>query len=444
MPGQRRGKRLGPLAGDTSEANELADWLRDLTAGMTMRELEEKFRYSRTQWSECLRGRRLIPKDLIGSLVAEQIREPWKRPMTKLRGEELLEAAEAAANAAGRPAASADGLQLRFDVAEALKKGRAAESAVAEVTRMYAKLFDEYQSLDQRFRAQEQNADQARVMNLFAGRGDVQRDLSAAEEMLGKAKASLEGAEREREEAEELRRGRMADLRRAQERLREEMMLEAQQRRRGEHRAAEAGEQQDVLQAKLSRGWPVSGAPPRARDGTAGSERGERSQEQIERGTTGLWFRAPASSVGETANSTWAEQAREQVERRDAERLRCGLTTRRVLYMAKDVLAAWGAWWTLGADASVFTYARWAGPGPSVWRLVLLAVVLLAAAAITLGTAALIGVVGAKSYEHNEFTIFLVCFGALSSVPTAVIGLVHPQALGFVAAWGAVVAHAVF
>lgn len=128
---------------------------------------------------------------------------------------------------------------------------------------------------------------------------------------------------------------------------------------------------------------------------------GERSQEQIERGTTGLWFRAPASSVGETANSTWAEQAREQVERRNAERLRCGLTTRRVLYMAKDVLAAWGAWWTLGADASVFTYARWADPGPSVWRLVLLA-----AAAITLGTAALIGVVGAKSYEHNEFTIF--------------------------------------
>ncbi|MFD0655254.1 hypothetical protein ACFQ2Y_48945 [Streptomyces malaysiensis subsp. malaysiensis] len=51
-PSQRQGARPGPVEGDTPQAAELAQWLRERTAGLTVRQLAERFRYGRSQWSE--------------------------------------------------------------------------------------------------------------------------------------------------------------------------------------------------------------------------------------------------------------------------------------------------------------------------------------------------------------------------------------------------------
>ena len=49
--GEWMGRPLGALKGRTDQANEFARWLRRITAGVTVRALEEAFPYGKSSWS---------------------------------------------------------------------------------------------------------------------------------------------------------------------------------------------------------------------------------------------------------------------------------------------------------------------------------------------------------------------------------------------------------
>ncbi|MEV7165835.1 hypothetical protein AB0N60_27360 [Streptomyces microflavus] len=89
---RRPGRRLD---GGTPEAEELAQLLRKLTAGMTVRELADRFDDGRTQWNEFRQGRKLIPSWLADNLVNELI-PGHAQSLQRKRGKELLAAAEKA------------------------------------------------------------------------------------------------------------------------------------------------------------------------------------------------------------------------------------------------------------------------------------------------------------------------------------------------------------
>ncbi|MFD8380719.1 hypothetical protein ACFV2X_19575 [Streptomyces sp. NPDC059679] len=57
----RAGRPQGPSKGSAEEANALAGFLRELTAGMTVRELAERYRTSKTIWGEYRSGAKMIP-----------------------------------------------------------------------------------------------------------------------------------------------------------------------------------------------------------------------------------------------------------------------------------------------------------------------------------------------------------------------------------------------
>ncbi|MFF2022957.1 transporter substrate-binding domain-containing protein [Streptomyces sp. NPDC058171] len=96
-PSQRLRSRLGPIDPSTpEEAAELARWLRQLTEGLTVRDLEGRFDYGRNQWSEFLRGRKLIPLWLLQELVAELVPKSAQRLQLGI-GSHLLDTAQRAA-----------------------------------------------------------------------------------------------------------------------------------------------------------------------------------------------------------------------------------------------------------------------------------------------------------------------------------------------------------
>ncbi len=90
------GRRPGALRGRTQQADELAKWLRLITAGRTVRELEAEFHVSKSLWSEYRYGSSLPSAELITALVAR-----YAAPdVGELRGQEgrrLLRAAHEAA-----------------------------------------------------------------------------------------------------------------------------------------------------------------------------------------------------------------------------------------------------------------------------------------------------------------------------------------------------------
>ncbi|MFE5966204.1 hypothetical protein, partial [Streptomyces sp. NPDC056463] len=92
------GRPLGELRGRTAQANALATWLRHITAGLKVRELESQFPYSKAMWTEYRNGGKLIPDTLLDSLVTHLIHEPAMRERLLEKGRRLLgEAKDAAA-----------------------------------------------------------------------------------------------------------------------------------------------------------------------------------------------------------------------------------------------------------------------------------------------------------------------------------------------------------
>ncbi len=87
------GRQLGELAGETEQADELAKWLRGVTSGVTVKQLEQDFGYiNKNRWTPFRNGSALIPEDLLERVVEKYV-PPVERELQARRGKELLRAA---------------------------------------------------------------------------------------------------------------------------------------------------------------------------------------------------------------------------------------------------------------------------------------------------------------------------------------------------------------
>ncbi|MET7463277.1 hypothetical protein [Nonomuraea sp. NPDC005501] len=66
------GRPQGGPRGRTRQANELAEFLLTLTAGLTVRELAARYHVGKTLWGEYRSGQKIIPLDLLVRLVRDQ------------------------------------------------------------------------------------------------------------------------------------------------------------------------------------------------------------------------------------------------------------------------------------------------------------------------------------------------------------------------------------
>lgn len=98
----KTGRPQGAPRGRSQAANELAGLLRDVTRGMTVRELAQRFGGGKTAWSEYRSGAQVIPLGRLGIVVEDRVREPRRRRellarVRRLHGQALTAEAEAAA-----------------------------------------------------------------------------------------------------------------------------------------------------------------------------------------------------------------------------------------------------------------------------------------------------------------------------------------------------------
>ncbi|MFI1170786.1 hypothetical protein [Streptomyces melanogenes] len=128
----RAGRPQGAPKGRTEAANELAEFLREVTHGMTVRELADRYGGGKTAWSEYRSGARIIVLGRLNAVLKDQVRDPRRREGLLAEARRLHDLA-LTAEAAGRPAPSVTEAlrQARADLAES---GRLVESLLAMVS----------------------------------------------------------------------------------------------------------------------------------------------------------------------------------------------------------------------------------------------------------------------------------------------------------------------
>ncbi|MFE0771667.1 hypothetical protein [Streptomyces sp. NPDC058861] len=87
---------MSELRGRTEEANALAAWLRQITAGITVRRLAADFHCSATLWGEYRNGSKLIPEKLLDEVVISLVPAPDTCARQRDKGRRLLNAAQEA------------------------------------------------------------------------------------------------------------------------------------------------------------------------------------------------------------------------------------------------------------------------------------------------------------------------------------------------------------
>ncbi|WP_329448742.1 transporter substrate-binding domain-containing protein (plasmid) [Streptomyces sp. NBC_01426] len=215
---------LGELRGTTEQANELARWLRKITNGVGVRQLEADFPYSKSMWTQFRNGSRLVPRELLGQVVNRYLREPAMRQRQLDLGLRLLD--EARQSAAARTPGEASELTraaarprhldsfaqavLRLDDArlrqmEAIRRLTASE-------RRCEQLQDLVSALEQRCTLLEHERDRARD----EVRAELQQALEMSVEYRRQANHKLKRARRARIEAYELRLAAETQVTRAQ------------------------------------------------------------------------------------------------------------------------------------------------------------------------------------------------------------------------------------
>ncbi|MEU9663475.1 DUF3710 domain-containing protein [Streptomyces chartreusis] len=205
MPERRRpGRRAGPLAGDTPEAAELAKWVCAVTKDCTLRELEERFKYGRTQWGQFRKGSKVLPSWLVDDLVPALVKPQTQQAQLQL-GRRLQKAAEAAAVAreaqnGSVPMGTEVELQLRLD--EARKATIEAQKTLLGTTQVIYMLLNLVTSLQSRCQALERERDRDTAPDASLDR--VQQELAETKQKVDLAKKKLKRARETREEAEEL------------------------------------------------------------------------------------------------------------------------------------------------------------------------------------------------------------------------------------------------
>lgn len=159
--------RQSPVAGDTPEANELAEWLRERVNGLPMRELQKLFAFGRTRWSEFLKGRKLIPLWLLDDVVTKLV-PPREQQLQRGIGHKLLhdaeraaEARRAAASPAAPPSDTPRDYEIRLDDA---RRGQIkAQETVQSLTHLIYSFISVIADLNQRCKNLEAERDQARL-----------------------------------------------------------------------------------------------------------------------------------------------------------------------------------------------------------------------------------------------------------------------------------------
>ncbi|MFF9070661.1 hypothetical protein ACF09E_35505 [Streptomyces sp. NPDC014891] len=203
---------LSELKGRTEQADDLALWVRKVTNGVQVRELERLFSHSKTSWTGLRNGTRLPDEKLVDDLVDKLIREPRLRESLRREGHTLRRAAEEAEEdlKAGRPLAArvserrseAATALLRLDDArlqqlEAMRRLATSEKRCVQLEGMVSVLQDQCVQLRaERHRARQQA--RAEVEQL-------QRALERSQELHRQADAQLAHARRAAGHAYELR-----------------------------------------------------------------------------------------------------------------------------------------------------------------------------------------------------------------------------------------------
>lgn len=204
------GRPRGPLKGETEQARALAQWLRDLTVGKTIRDLAEENRYQKTSWSDLLNGTKLPPLWLVTELVTKYA-SAEARDQELSEGTRLLHAAERAALGkevvsdvrSHRTTSSEAELAILLDQA---RTGQLeAERAVFAVHNLVFLLMALLASLTDRCSKLESQVQTAREQGRQDALSALAEDLEQSRARKEKAGAQLKEARREREQAEEIR-----------------------------------------------------------------------------------------------------------------------------------------------------------------------------------------------------------------------------------------------
>ncbi|MFJ9982381.1 hypothetical protein [Streptomyces cyaneofuscatus] len=199
------GRPQGELKGETPQANDLAQWLRTLTRGVSQRDLAQVLDAGKTLCSEYLNGSKIIRKDMINLLVDAYVTDGRMREKHKSAGHLLHQhAVQAAQGKPSRPPLSQRArtpaeLQLRLD--DARRGQLAAQEKTFQAVRLVDLLLNLVASLQERCARLE--AERERAASLV--RGELQHELEQSEMRLESARTLLEEARREREQAEEIR-----------------------------------------------------------------------------------------------------------------------------------------------------------------------------------------------------------------------------------------------
>ncbi|MFC9817520.1 RICIN domain-containing protein [Streptomyces virginiae] len=89
----RAGRPQGALKGATEAADDLARFLVDLTAGLTVREMAQRYGGGKTSWGEYRSGTRIIPLGRLNAVVRDRVRDGRGREAMLRRAGRLHDAA---------------------------------------------------------------------------------------------------------------------------------------------------------------------------------------------------------------------------------------------------------------------------------------------------------------------------------------------------------------
>ncbi|GAA0297555.1 hypothetical protein GCM10010302_40240 [Streptomyces polychromogenes] len=129
----RAGRPQGAPKGRSQAANDLAELLRQITGGLTVRELAQRFGGGKTAWSEYRSGARIIPLGRLGLVVKECVRDPRGRQQLLTRARALHARALTADAEAEAEATPAPGLEeaLRRAQEDLATSGRLVEGLLS-------------------------------------------------------------------------------------------------------------------------------------------------------------------------------------------------------------------------------------------------------------------------------------------------------------------------
>lgn len=124
------GRPQGRLKGETEQADALARFVREVTSGVTLRRLAQRYPAGRTSWSAYRSAEKDIPWHLLQRLVHDQVEDPRARAALLARAAQLHEQATRAAEGIQPPAARRSAAQQALDRARDAQ--RQAEEGMAE------------------------------------------------------------------------------------------------------------------------------------------------------------------------------------------------------------------------------------------------------------------------------------------------------------------------